>query len=113
MGATSRNGRLLARPGRPNWAGPYQVGTVLIGSGHQRDGLLHVPASWSPISQPGPLLLMLHGAGESATDVLPMVREAAERHGVLVLAPDARDVTWDVIRGGYRPDARFIDLALG
>ncbi len=56
---------------------------------------------------------MLHGAGELATDVLPMVREAAERHGVLVLAPDARDVTWDVIRGGYGPEVRFIDLALG
>jgi predicted esterase len=56
---------------------------------------------------------MLHGAGGSATQVLPMVRDAAERHGVLVLAPDARDATWDVIRGGYGPDVAFVDLALG
>ncbi len=106
-------GRLLARPARPNWAGPLRVGPIPIGLGHRRDGLVHVPASWSRTNQPGPLLLMLHGAGGSATQVLPMVRDAAERHGVLVLAPDARDATWDVIRGGYGPDVAFVDLALG
>ncbi len=108
---TSSQGLLLARPGRPDWAGPLPAGTVPIGLGHRRDGLVHVPASW-PRSVPGPLLLMLHGAGGSAAQVLPIVREAAESHGVLVVAPDARDATWDVIRGGYGPDVAFVDLAL-
>lgn len=105
-------GRLLASPGHPTWAGPLQTGTFPIGLDHRRDGLAHVPASWLRTNQPGPLLLMLHGAGGSAAHVLPMVQEDAESHGVLVLAPDARDATWDVIRGGFGPDVAFIDLAL-
>jgi phospholipase/carboxylesterase len=87
----SLRGLLLAHPSHPNWTGPLQAGTIPIGLGHRRDGLVHVPASWSHADQPGPLLLMLHGAGGSAGHVLPMVREVAESHGVLVLAPDARD----------------------
>ncbi|HET6469510.1 MAG TPA: hypothetical protein VFG43_14145 [Geminicoccaceae bacterium] len=34
------------------------------------------------------------------------------RGGFLVLAPDSRGRSWDVIVGGYGPDVRFIDRAL-
>lgn len=112
MPAGDASDLLLARPGRPSPAGPPVAGTVPIGLGHRRDGLLHVPASW-PRHEPGPLLLMLHGAGGSAAQALSLVREAAESHGVLVLAPDSRDRTWDVILGGFGPDVAFIDLGLG
>ena len=104
-------GLLLAKPGSLGTTRSPAAGTFPIGLGHTRDGLLHVPTSWSA-EEPGPLLVMLHGAGGSAAQVLPAVREAAERHGVLVLVPDSRDTTWDVIRGGYGPDVAFIDLAL-
>jgi predicted esterase len=57
---------------------------------------------------------MLHGAGGTASQVLPLVQEAADRHGILVLAPDSRDRgSWDVIRNGaYGPDVAFLDAAL-
>jgi predicted esterase len=56
---------------------------------------------------------MLHGAGASAQDVMPLVADAADAHGILVLAPDAREGTWDLIRHGYGPDVAFLDRALG
>ena len=38
---------------------------------------------------------------------------AAEAHGIVVLAPDSRGGTWDVIREDYGEDVAFIDRALG
>jgi len=61
-----------------------------------------------------PLVLMLHGAGGTADHVIPLLQGVADQRGTLLLAPDsrARD-TWDVIRGNYGPDVRFIDRTLG
>jgi len=36
----------------------------------------------------------------------------ADAHGLILLAPDSRGVTWDVIRGAYGPDVRLIAAAL-
>ena len=55
---------------------------------------------------------MLHGAGASASDVLPMVTPFADRYSMLVLAPDSRGATWDVIQRGFGPDVAFLDQAL-
>jgi phospholipase/carboxylesterase len=77
----------------------------------RRDGLLRVPPSYRP-DRPAPLLVMLHGAGGDAGQVLPMAAPAADEFGVLVLATDSRGPTWDVILGGYGPDVRFLDRAL-
>jgi phospholipase/carboxylesterase len=44
--------------------------------------------------------------------MIDLFAAAAERRGVLVLAPDARGRTWDVIAGGYGPDVAFLDDAL-
>jgi predicted esterase len=43
-----------------------------------------------------------------------LLQRLADQRGILILAPDsrARD-TWDIIRGQYGPDIRFIDRALG
>jgi phospholipase/carboxylesterase len=38
--------------------------------------------------------------------------ETAEARGYLVLAPESRGRTWDVILGGYGADVAFIDQAL-
>jgi phospholipase/carboxylesterase len=103
-------GILTARPGEP---GPEQppAGTRPLGAGAQRDGLLHIPRSL-PADRPAPLLVMLHGARGSAARVLPIVADAAEAHGVIVLAPDSRDGTWDVIRDDFGEDVAFLDRAL-
>jgi phospholipase/carboxylesterase len=65
-----------------------------------------------PAYRPAPLLVILHGAGGDARQVLPMARPAAGALGILVVAPESRGRTWDVIRGGYGPDVAFLDAAL-
>ena len=55
---------------------------------------------------------MLHGAGASAHDVMPMVSPCADERSVLVLAPDVRGATWDLIQRDYGPDVAFLDHAL-
>ncbi len=86
-------------------------GTRPLGLGTGRDGLLHVPLYLEP-DVASPLVIMLHGAGAWAGDVMPMVAAAADRQTVLVLAPDARGATWDVIQRDYGPDVAFLDHAL-
>ena len=63
--------------------------------------------------RPAPLFVSLHGAGSRGSAIASAgLLEAAERLGALVLAPDSRGPTWDVIMGGFGPDVDFIDAAL-
>jgi phospholipase/carboxylesterase len=59
-----------------------------------------------------PLVLLLHGAGASATDVVGLLAGPADALGLAVLAPEARGPTWDAIRGDFGADVAFIDRAL-
>ncbi|GJE52380.1 hypothetical protein GOFOIKOB_5451 [Methylobacterium tardum] len=103
--------RPAARPSRPAPSGDSVHGTRRLGLGAGRDGLMHVPAAVAP-DTPAPLLIMLHGAGASASNVMPLVTDAADTHAVLVAAPDARGSTWDIIQHGYGPDVGFLDRML-
>jgi phospholipase/carboxylesterase len=103
-----RSARLSARPGGPS-EDPLAPGTHPLRLGNLRDGLLVVP----PAAAPGaPLLLALHGAGGTGRQLSDLLDAEAARRGLLVLAPDSRGMTWDVIRGGYGPDVAFLDEAL-
>lgn len=102
-------GRLLARPGQP--AGVAEGGLHPLGLDGPRDGLLYLPAGSDP-GRPAPLALLLHGAGGSASGGLAPLLPLADEAGLILLAPDARRETWDVLRGGYGPDVAFIDRAL-
>ena len=104
-------GRLEARTSSGKGSGPSRPGTSPLGLRARRDGLLHAPATLVP-GRPAPLLVMLHGAGGSGANILPMVVDRAERHGVLVIAPDAQGGTWDLIEHDYGPDVEHIDRAL-
>jgi phospholipase/carboxylesterase len=104
-------GRLAARPQRPAREGDAARGLSPLGLGEGRDGLIDAPATHRP-DRPAPLLVMLHGAGADARQVLAMAVPAADEFGVLLVAPDSRGRTWDVILGGYGPDVRFLDRAL-
>ncbi|HEX8203941.1 MAG TPA: hypothetical protein VF590_25930 [Isosphaeraceae bacterium] len=106
---TATDGRLQARPGRSRGAAP--VGLQALGLGRGRDGLLYVPARDRP-ERPAPLVLMLHGAGGNAEGGLAPWRGLADEAGLILLAPEARGRTWDVILGGFGPDVEFIDRAL-
>jgi phospholipase/carboxylesterase len=103
-----RSARLSARPGPP--AQEVLVpGTHQLELGYRRDGVLVVPPG---AAAGAPLLVALHGAGGTGRQMTDLLAAEAARRGLLVLAPDSRGTTWDVIRGGYGPDVDFLDEAL-
>ena len=119
---SAREGRLLARPARRAKdgagvgaaaadAGAGKPGEHNLGLDAKRDGLLYVPAGYAR-ERPAPLVVTLHGAGGSAARALSFLRPLADESNLLLLAPQSRGATWDVIRGGYGPDVSFIDRAL-
>src|SRR5688500_2074179 len=60
-----------------------------------------------------PLLVLLHGAGGSAERQMGRMGAEARDAGLVVMAPDSRGGTWDVIAGpGFGADVEFIDRAL-
>ena len=62
--------------------------------------------------RPAPLVVVLHGAGGQARDVLALLRPLADATGMVLLSPTSRQYTWDVIVGGYGPDVEEIDGVL-
>lgn len=86
------------------------AGTQPLGVAQGRDGLLHVPPHVD--GTPLPLVVLLHGAGADARDILPVLQPLADRRGVAVLAPDSRGPTWDVLLGGFGRDVAYLDAAL-
>jgi phospholipase/carboxylesterase len=105
----TNRGRLHARPQAVTAVGP--TGLQRLGLGDRRDGLLYVPATYSS-DEPATLVLSLHGAGGTAQHGLGLFQSVADAAGLIVLAPDSRGRTWDVILGDYGPDVAFIDQAL-
>ncbi len=105
----TEEGRLHARPGGSGDGGA--PGLHRLGSGDERNGLLFVPAAGA--GGPRPLAVMFHGAGGNAQNGLAALMPLAEETGMLLLATDSADQTWDVIRGGYGPDVEALDRALG
>ncbi|MEE1655932.1 phospholipase [Microvirga sp. CF3062] len=105
------SGRLRARPEQIGAPAPVMPGRHALGLDGTRDGAFLVPSGLDP-ARPAPLIVALHGAGGIATHILDLVAAQAEQHGIIVLAPESRGPTWDVIRGGYGPDVAFIDRAL-
>lgn len=55
---------------------------------------------------------MLHGAGGDGMGGLAPFHRRADESGLILLAPESRGRTWDVLLGGYGPDVDFIDRAL-
>ena len=109
-GQAAAHGRLIARPTQPIGTAP--VGLQPLGLDTERDGFLYVPEGYQA-SRPAPLVLMLHGAGGNARGGLTPLLDLANAAGFILLAPDSRRQTWDVIVGRrYGPDIAFIDQAL-
>lgn len=82
-----------------------------LSMGGKRDGIFLVPERLDA-AKPAPLIVSLHGAGGVAAHALDIFAAQAEASGIIVLAPESRSATWDVIRGGYGPDVAFIESAL-
>lgn len=105
----SGSARLSARPAEPTTS--LAPGVWPLGLDTGRDGALLVPASYQA-DVAAPLMLLLHGAGGSATDMLDFRSADAEREGILLLAVDSRTSSWDAIHSAYGIDVAFIDRAL-
>jgi phospholipase/carboxylesterase len=103
---------LTVRPAPlPASAQPAPHGLRPLGLGQGRDGLIYVPPSYRP-EHPAPLVVMLHGAGGNAANALSVLQPHADAAGLLLLAPDSRGSSWDVIRDRYGPDVAFLERAL-
>ena len=107
----SSRGRLRARPDPPSSDATVETGLRTLGLGSTRDGLLYVPAGYRA-GKRAPLALTLHGAGGDARSGISHFLPLADAAGVVLLAPESRGRTWDVLVGGYGPDVEFIDRAL-
>jgi phospholipase/carboxylesterase len=107
-------GRLTSRPVQleeDQLSKPAHLGLQELKLERERDGYIYVPAGYST-ARPAPLVLLLHGAGGNGRQSVPMLQHLADRSGMILLAPDSRQPTWDVIVDGYGPDVAFIDRAL-
>ena len=113
IGGGAAKGRLLASPaGPPSHPSAPGGGLRRLGLGSGRDGLLYVPRGHDATGAT-PLALTLHGAGGDARSGISHLIGLADEFGLLLLAPESRGRTWDVLVGGYGPDVAFIDRALG
>jgi phospholipase/carboxylesterase len=87
-------------------------GRYALKLGDDRDGFVYVPRDYTA-GTPTPLLVMLHGAGNTSLSVqyaLPL----ADEFKVLILAPDSRDErTWDGVLRSWGPDVDFLSAAVG
>jgi predicted esterase len=114
------DGRFKARPrsntGDPAAVTPSPLGSssvgrqIYFGLDRDRDAILQLPKSAT--NAPLPLLLFLHGATQSAEDMFWYLDSAPDEAGVAILAPNARDTTWDVITDSFGPDVEFVNRAL-
>ncbi len=100
--------KLQARPGSPGVT--PTIGRSELGLGEDRDGFLYIPESYSP-ETPAPLFVGLHGAG-GTSDTFYSYQQRAEERGMILLVPESRSATWDMIRGSSGPDTEFLDRAL-
>jgi phospholipase/carboxylesterase len=112
IGSGAVRGRLLANPAYPPSPPAAAGGLRHLGLGSGRDGLLYVPPGHN-VTKGAPLALTLHGAGGDARSGISHLIDLADEIGLVLLSPESRGRTWDVLGGGFGPDVGFIDRALG
>ena len=100
-----------ARPSAP----PTQTGTAGTFDLQLRSkgrALLHVSQA-AVESGNAALAVMLHGAGGNAGHGLDLLRPYADDANLIVLAPESRKASWDIIADAqYGPDVRLIEECL-
>jgi phospholipase/carboxylesterase len=106
--------RLLAQaPGQnpvPVAGDDIPMGKSRLGiSDGERDGTVYVPQAYKK-GVPMPILVMLHGF-RSTAEAVRYTFPLAEEWGVIILAPESRDVTWGQSIPGFDDDVRYIGMA--
>lgn len=79
--------------------------------GDARNGRLFIPSTYQH-DTPTTLIVLLHGANGTGEGIATAFQPLAEDAGVVLLAPDSRMRTWDLIIRDFGPDVEFIDEAL-
>ena len=102
------DGRLSARPRSD--VKTSASGRIMLGVDSRRDAVLQIPKSAS--ASPLPLLVLMHGATQSSETMFNYLGETQEEAGVVVLAPNSRDTTWDAIRTTFADDVNYLNRAL-
>ena len=110
------DGRITARPRNSEASNSNnssnsiaQGKPISLGLDRERDAILYVPKS---ANAPVPLLMFLHGATQSADDMAWYLDKTPDETGVAILAPNARDTTWDAITDSFGADVEFLNRAL-
>ena len=103
------NARLSSQVTAPTTS--LSPGTHLLGLDASRDGRLIIPTGYQH-DTPATLVVLLHGANGSGSGIATAFEALAEDAGAVVLAPDSRYRTWDLLLGDFGPDVDFIDEAL-
>jgi len=103
--------RLIVKVRPPRLTVSKGIASLGIGSVDDSDGFIYVPDSYSP-SKPAPLLVLLHGAGHTSQEwrIAPLDALFGSK-GIVVLAPDSRGPTWDMMLEGFGPDVEFLNRA--
>ena len=86
------------------------TGKVALSGGGDRDAILIAPAAAGTSAVP--LLVFLHGAGQSASEMLEYMGSVPHETGVAVLAANSIDYTWDAINNTFGPDVRCLNSLL-
>ena len=95
-------------PSRANEPGRHPLN---LGDEPDRDGFFYIPRGYTP-DVAAPLIVMLHGAGNTSSSTAYAFPQADEL-GIILLAPDSRDDrTWDGVLRNWGPDLEFIAKAL-
>lgn len=105
------NSRLTARPGTPTETPTTGLSELDIDGGPS--GIMYVPESYSP-DAPAPLFVGLHGASGGANNWNGSYPGRAEERGMVFVAPDSHDYTWDAIANSqiFGQDVERLDSLL-
>jgi phospholipase/carboxylesterase len=110
MGTMGALGLAARTSAKTSAQGEFKYGERRLGiSDDERDGTLYVPKSYKP-GVAMPALMMLHGfsgTGASARGMFPL----AEEFGVIIIAPESRDITWGQSIPGFDDDVHFLGPA--
>ena len=74
-------------------------------------GCVLLPLDPEPVGA-APLVILLHGAGGTSEQGLRLLEPFASTAGMIVVAPQSRRQTWDLILGGYGADVEAIEQLL-
>jgi phospholipase/carboxylesterase len=102
--------RSFAQEADPSPAAPGRH-PLHLGDEPDRDGFFYVPRGYKADAA-APLMVMLHGAGNTSASTA-YAFPLADEFGVILLAPDSRDErTWDGVLRNWGPDLEFIAKAM-